>query len=261
MQQQDILANPAGKAARKLRGWRPRRRKIIGLSAGVLILIVCAVSATCWWGYRPVIVLAGGLSLLSISFMTVVYRITWPEMDNPFRRDRNVYRQAAALENVSALLDGLPENYAVLHDVNTGRGSIDHLAFRRDGAVFLMETRSHGGRSTSKDVQQPRHGQLLEKDFSRQTLDHIGWLERFLKAHAVFEPRVHAAIVFTDVLVEKHSSENRIDVLDASCLKQWLEQGPGNSRAAAILWPQVENFKNELAASDSMRLACQPLLR
>ncbi len=32
-----------------------------------------------------------------------------------------------AEEKIGALLDGLAENYAVRHDVNTGQGHIDHL--------------------------------------------------------------------------------------------------------------------------------------
>jgi hypothetical protein len=255
--QQDIWANPAEKNAHKFGERWLAHRKIVGFSVASLAPMVCAILVAYWWGYRPAIVLAGGLLLFSFSFMTVIHRVARPEMDNPFRRGENLDRETTGEENVGAMLDGLPGNYAVLHDVNAGRGSIGHLVFRQDGAVFLIETRPHARQAG----QLCWNRQSWEKDFNRQTLDHIGWLKQFLKAHAVFEPWIHAAIVLTDAHAEEHLNAGQIDVLDASCLKRWLERARGNPRAAVILWPQVENLKNELMAPDSMHLACQPLLR
>ncbi|HUA67563.1 MAG TPA: nuclease-related domain-containing protein [Candidatus Saccharimonadales bacterium] len=261
MQQQDILANPAFKGARQSGEWWRTPKKIIGLSTVCLVLIVCAVSAAHWWGNRTAIVLTGGLLVFSISFVTVICRIVRSETENPFRGEDNKHARMMEEENVGTLLDALPENYAVLHDVSTGRGKIDHLVFRQDGAVFLIETRSHAGRIIIQGGQLRWNGQPLEKDFTQQMLDNMSWFEKFLKAHAVFEPWIHAAIVFTETHVEKHLNLNQVDVFDVSGLKQWLEQTSGNPRAAVILWPHVEDIKNELAASDSMHLACQPLLR
>ncbi len=263
MQQQDVSANLAGKKTRQLEQRWNTRRKIIGLSAIGLIFIVSTLSVLYLLGNRTSIFQTGGLLLLCVSFliMRTAEHIAGPEMDRLFRREKHARRGAAAEEKIGALLDGLAENYAVRHAVNTGHGTIDHLMFRRDGAVFLIETKSHSGWITRHDRQLRRNGQPLETDFIQQTLNHISWLKKILKARAGFEPWIHAAIVFTDAHVEKHLNLNNVDVFNASHLTRWLERARGNPRASVFLWPQVENLKNELAAPDSIHLACQPLLR
>jgi hypothetical protein len=263
MQQQDVSANLAGRSPRQLEERWNTRRKIIGLSAIGLIFIVSALAVLYFLGNRTSIFQTGGLLLLCVSFliMRTAERIAGPEMDRLFRHEKQARRGAVAEEKIGALLDGLAENYAVQYDVNTGRGKIDHLVFRRDGAVFLIETRSHSGWITRHDSQLLRNGQPLEEDLIQQTLDHISWLKKFLKTRAGFEPWIHAAIVFTGAHVEKHLNLNNVDVFNASQLNRWLERARGNPRASMFLWPQVENLKNELAAPDSIHLACQPLLR
>jgi hypothetical protein len=263
MQQQDVSANLAGRSPRQLEERWNTRRKIIGLSAIGLIFIVSALAVLYFLGNRTSIFQTGGLLLLCVSFliMRTAERIAGPEMDRLFRHEKQARRGAVAEEKIGALLDGLAENYAVQYDVNTGRGKIDHLVFRRDGAVFLIETRSHSGWITRHDSQLLRNGQPLEEDLIQQTLDHISWLKKFLKTRAGFEPWIHAAIVFTGAHVEKHLNLNNVDVFNASQLNRWLERARGNPRASVFLWPQVENLKNELAAPDSIHLACQPLLR
>jgi hypothetical protein len=263
MQQQDVSANAAGKSTSELGERWHIRRKIIGISAVGLIFIVSAFSVLYFLGNGTSIFQTGGLVLLSVSFliMKAVERVAGPDMDKLFQREKPARRGAVTEEKIGALLDGLAENYTVRHDVNTGRGNIDHLVFRRDGAVFLIETISHSGWITRHDRQLRRNGQPLEEDFLQQTLENISWLKKFLKARAGFEPWIHAAIVFTDAHVEKHLNLNNVDVFNASQLTRWLERARGNPRASVFLWPQVENLKNELAAPDSIHLACQPLLR
>lgn len=261
MNRQVLAENLAGKSTRQLAERRREHRKIIGWSAIGLVFAVGVVLVTRLWGYHPSVFQSSGLLLSVILFAIAVDRIVVPKMDRLFRREGNAHRGTVAEERIGAVLDGLPRNYAVRHDVNTGRGNIDHLVFRRDGAVFLIETQSHSGRITRQDGQLRRNGQLLEKNFVRQTLDQVSWLKQFLKARAGFEPWIHAAIVFTDAHVEKNLHLNHVDVFQASDLSRWLERAGGNPRAAVMLWPQVESLKNQLAAPDSIRLAWQPLLR
>jgi Nuclease-related domain len=205
----------------------------------------------------------GGLLLLCVSFliMKAAERVAGPEMDKLFRRERRAHRGALAEEKIGALLDGLAENYVVRHDVTTSHGNIDHLVFRRDGAVFLIETKSHSGWITRHDNDLRRNGQSLEKDFIRQTLNGVSWLKQVLKGRAGFEPWIHAAIVFPNAHVEKNLRLKNVDVFNARHLTRWLERAQGNPRASVFLWPQVESLTQGLAEPDSMHLATQPLLR
>jgi hypothetical protein len=261
VKRQDVPTNLAGKSARDLGERRREHRKIIGFSAIGLALAIGASFLTYLCGYHPSVFQTSELLLLVILFVIAFDRIVVPKMDELFRREVKAHQGARAEEKVGAMLDGLAKNYAVRHDVNTGWGNIDHLVFRRDGAVFLIETKSHSGRITKLDGQLRRNGQFLEKDFIKQTLDNVSWLKKFLKGRAGFEPWIHAAVVFTDAHVEKHLTLNHVDVFNASFLTRWLERARGDPRAAVILWPQVGNLKNELAAPASIHLASQPLLR
>jgi len=263
MQQQDVSTNLAGRSARQLAERWQTRRKIIGLAAIGLIFIVSVLTVLYFLGNRTSMFQTGGLLLLSVSFliMKAVERFAGPEMDKLFRRERRAQRGALAEEKIGTLLDGLAENYAVQHDVSTGHGNIDHLVFRRDGAVFLIETKSHSGWITRQDDELRRNGQSLEKDFIQQTVANVAWLKKNLKARAGFEPWIHAAIVFTSAHVEKNLKLKNIDVFNARYLSRWLERAQGNPRASVFLWPQVASLKNNLAESDSIHLACQPLLR
>jgi len=261
--QQDVSANLAGKSARQLGERWHTRRKIIGLAAIGLIFIVSVLAVLYFLGNRTSMFQTGGLLLLSVSFliMKTAERIAGPEMDKLFRRERRAHQGALAQEKIGALLDGLADNYTVRHDVNTGQGNIDHLVFRRDGAVFLIETKSHSGWITRHDDELRRNGQSLEKDFIQQTLNNVSWLKHVLKARAGFEPWIHAAIVFTDAHVEKHLRLNNVDVFHARDLTRWLERAQGNPRASIFLWPQVESLTHSLDEPDSIHLASQPLLR
>ncbi len=263
MEQQDVSENLAGKSTRQLGERWHTRRKIVGLSAIGLIFIVSALSVLYFLGNRTSMFQTGGLLLLCVSFliMKAAERIAGPEMDRLFRREQRAHRGAVAEEKIGALLDGLAEIMRCSMTSHTGRGNIDHLVFRGDGAVFLIETKSHSGWITRQDDELRRNGQPLEKDFIRQTLDNVSWLKNCLKARTGFEPWIEAAIVFTDAHVEKHLSLKNVDVINARYLARWLERARGNPRASVFLWPQVENLKKELAAPDSIHLASQPLLR
>lgn len=263
MQQQDVSANLAGRSARQLGERWQTRRKIIGLAAIGIIFIVSVLSVLYFLGNRTSMFQTGGLLLLSVSFliMKAAERIAGPEMDKLFWRERRAHRGALVEEQMGTLLDGLAKTYTVQHDVNTGPGKIDHLVFRRDGAVFLIETKSHSGWITRHDDELRRNGQSLEADFIQQTLENVAWLKKALKTRTGFEPWIHAAIVFTDAHVEKHLKLKNVDVFNARYLIRWLDRAHGNPRASVFLWPQVESLKNDLAASNSIHLACQPLLR
>jgi hypothetical protein len=263
MQQQDVSANLAGKSTRQLEeGWHTRR-KIIGFAAIGLIFIVSVLSVLYFLGNRTSMFQTGGLLLLCVSFliMKVAERVAGPEMDKLFGREQRVPRGALTGEKIGTLLEGLVGNYAVQHDVNTGHGNIDHLVFRGDGAIFLIATKPLSGWITRHGDELRRNGQALEEDFIRQTLEHVSWLKKILKARTGFEPWIHAAVVFTNAHVEKHLNLKKVDVFNARDLTRWLERARGNPRASVFLWPQVGSLRNELAAPDSIHLACQPLLR
>ncbi|HEY5297067.1 MAG TPA: nuclease-related domain-containing protein [Verrucomicrobiae bacterium] len=148
----------------------------------------------------------------------------------------------------------------VYHDLKTDCGNIDHLAIRKDGAVFLIETKSHFGKIIKQNGELRRNGKSFEKNFISQTHKNIFWLKDLLKTRLGYEPWIHAVIVFSNGHVEPHLKIKGVAVINVSFLSEWMRRQPGNAKAAATLWPEVENLKNELSSFAPNRLARQPAL-
>src|SRR4051812_28271078 len=100
-----------------------------------LVALTCVVSAGLLTG-----VIAGFRSgtfllaeLVAIAAVVAIDRFGYPIVD---RWDRG----ASGEEHVGAILNALSdEGWIVVHDVDTGRGNIDHVAVGRAG-IFTIET-------------------------------------------------------------------------------------------------------------------------
>jgi hypothetical protein len=120
-------------AGQHVREWT-RRTALRGLVAiGGVLLIGVAVGVAA--GFTSWTFIVAELAVLIA--LVAIDRQVVPIVD---RRDRG----ATAEEYVGALLEQLvPEGWRVLHDVNTGRGNVDHVVLG-PGGVFTVETKSHG---------------------------------------------------------------------------------------------------------------------
>jgi hypothetical protein len=166
------------------------------------------------------------------------------------RREQQAVRGAEAEEMVGAILNRLPPGHQVFHDVPAPHGNIDHLVFRRDGAVFVIETKSHRGDVTLDHCELRRDHRPFEKDFIRQTLENVSWLKKFIATHLGFEPRwIHAAIVFTRAHVPSRCQLSRVNILRPVYLERWLNKQPGDAEAALKLWPRRASLEEFLGKS------------
>jgi hypothetical protein len=95
-------------------------------------------------------------------------------------REQQAIRGAKAEEAVGAILNRLPGNHRVLHDVPKQFGNIDHLVFREDGAIFLIESKSHHGEVTVRNDELRRDGRSFERDLVSQTLSGVSVAEEIL---------------------------------------------------------------------------------
>lgn len=210
-------------------------RRTIRLKIGLLGLVML-VDALLTYLWLPIVV---GFPLAMLGFWTVNhYFIGW--MDLASRREQDAVRGAEAEETVGAVLDRLPD-CVVIHDVRKKNGdkkygNIDHVVFRRDGAVLLIETKSHRGTVT----------EARASNFLNQTHQNIYWLRDFLKARFHFEPWINAAIVFPNANVRVRRPLRGVDVVGASYLERWISKVRGNPQLAQRLWPEMEQIKTAL---------------
>jgi Holliday junction resolvase-like predicted endonuclease len=158
-------------------------------------------------------------------------------MDLLFKREGDARRGAEAEDTVGAFLNRLPaDSHVVLHDIPAQYGNIDHIVFRKDGAVLLVETKSHKGRIDERRA----------NEFVPQTHRNLYWLSDFLKPHCDGKPWVSAAIVFPNAFVSVRRSLRGVDVVNLGFLEGWMKKQPGNAQIARSLWPRMEQVKQEL---------------
>ena len=170
-----------------------------------------------------------GLLTCVVAFVALD-RLVDPLLDRLIFREQQAARGARAEEIVGAILNRLPNNRKVLHDVTTNCGNIDHLVTRNDGVMFLIETKSHRGRVTIERGELRLNRRPFEKDILKQTQGNVYWLRDYLKKHFGIEPWIHAAIVFTNARVPRHCELQNVHVINVTYLERWIARQPGANR-------------------------------
>ena len=94
------------------------------------------------------------------------------------KEEKRAIRGARSEEKIGDMLTELSEDYLVLHDIDSPYGNIDHVVFSKRNGVFLIETKSHGGKVTVEGRTLLVNGKLPEKDFIAQALQNSFWLKK-----------------------------------------------------------------------------------
>lgn len=238
----------AGSSTREMARQRYGQRVVFALKiiAAMLFLVSCLFYLSQNNSRIPVSYALGATLFLAAAYLAI-YKFANHEAVYYFRREARANQGAIAEESVGAILDRLPtETHAVFHDVLSRHGNIDHIVFRRDGAIFLIETKSHRGIVTEKAGQLYRDGQDFEKNIVQQTLSNISDLRGLLAAHFKEAPWITAAIVFTSARVPLWCKIKNISVINASYLERWMSKQNGKQSAGAISWALLPELRKVL---------------
>lgn len=114
---------------------------------------------------------------------------------------KKIERGYAAETAVTEILNSLPDDYAVFHNLPSPFGNIDHVVLHRTNTVYLIETKSHGGK-LSADIDKSQiliNGKPTEKDFLKQTLDNTFWLKEYLSQTTGLDLFIVPIIVFPNI--------------------------------------------------------------
>jgi hypothetical protein len=111
-------------------------------------------------------------------------------------------------------------------------GDIDHLVVRKDGAVFLLETKSHVGRIEARNGHLFAGRKTVREGFHFAGQRNVAHARDDLRARYGLTPWVHAAVVFTNAFVEPHSKEGHVDIINISYLERWMGEKPGQPELA-----------------------------
>ena len=236
----EILAeNPAGKGARDM-VWR---RHLMRVCLGLL-----GVTAAFYIHRTGYSITKVSTLLACMAGLVAIDRLLIPVMARLKTREDHASRGAVAEESVGALLDRLPEGWVVLHDVRASFGNIDHLVLRADGAVFVLETKSHHGKVSEDRGELRLNGKPFQKDLIQQMHANVFWLREFLKGRFGIEPWINAAIVFPNASVAVRRPLRGVDVVSLDFLDRWLARARGKPEVARRLQGRIEQLKSELLA-------------
>ena len=245
--------SPGGNPRELGRQRRERRRTTAVVAAIVFILLFAAYLSYLTFGNNP----APQDILLLFGYMVIlvfVTRIMGSVLDYVWQRETRAVDGAIASEKISALLQNLPADHVVLHDLDTGRNVIDHLIFRKDGAIFLIETQPHSGIITEQFGELLRDGRPFEQNILRHTNNNVYWLQQFLKARLGSKLWINSAIVFPEASIEIRGKVKGVQIISAVSLKRWMWRSGGNPYIAAMVWPHIKRVEKELIEQSEKNL-------
>jgi len=219
----------AGKSTREMEMKRYFSRVFLFLLGIAVVGIFYFVSTKIFLSHTKGIFAAIGLFIV-----VVVIKIMFNNID---KADRDIYKLekrarkgAKAEEIVGNILEQLPQGYAVFHDVKSQYGNIDHVVVNKEGAIFLIETKSHHGTVTSNGNSLFINNKLPEKDFISQALNNTFWLKDQIKTYLGEAPYITPIIVFSNAFVRIPSPVKGVFVINKKYLSDLLNRPPDKAK-------------------------------
>jgi hypothetical protein len=222
----------AGKSARAMGDRRLSSMIAWGIVGIVVILAIGYVMS------QPSTFGVSGLGFFALLMLVVIVRnATEGRIDRKSKEARRAYRGAKAEERIEDILNRLDsENYAVFHDVPCAYGNIDHIVLSKQSGVFLIETKSHGGRVKVTDAGLLVNGHPPEKDFVAQALRNALWLRDQIKQVAEIEIWIKPIIVFANAFVEFGPPIKNVEVINKKFLLNKLQRNLRPNPLNEKLW-------------------------
>jgi hypothetical protein len=149
------------------------------------------------------------------------------------KRAKQAEKGAAAEERVSKKLTSLPEEYRYFNGIDFDSFDIDHVVVG-PGGVFLVETKSHGGRITAVGDELLLNGARPTKNFLNQTWRQTRNLEGFLYRLTSKKWKIIPVLCFTNAFVGIRRPVKGIDVVSIGFLSKYLLRQPESLSAEEI---------------------------
>jgi hypothetical protein len=187
------------------------RRLAARVLAAIVTLVAVGAAVGLLFGFDGLPFAAAEIA--AIAGLVALDRLALPIVD---RWDRGAYGE----EYVGALLDGLrPAGWLAIHDVDLGRGNVDHIVIG-PGGVLTVETKSHAGRVSVARIDQR---------WLRQAYAEAKAVERLA------DHKVTPLLVFSRAYLDRPVSRQRgVTVLPARMLAGHLERRPPRLSAREV---------------------------
>lgn len=193
-----------------------------------LIVLGCAIGMFFMaWLWMKNVASISSLGLPAVIVLVVAFKFLVNKVDKKAKyvkkRARDATRGAVAEEKVAATMAELPEGFTAFHDLAFNGFNIDHVAVGTAG-VFLVETKSHGGRVTAEGDKLLLNGNAPEKDFINQTWGQAFQLTAFLKAQTGKDFKVKPILCFSMAFVQLRQAVKGVAVVNSKFLNQLLQR-------------------------------------
>ena len=163
----------------------------------------------------------------TLSFYIFFTTSVGKETDEIGKRIKHARKGKRGEEFIGSILEKLPDNYTVIHDIETPYGNVDHIVVGPTG-VFVIETKSHHGRITERNGLLLRNNKPLEKNFIKQVLDNTFYIKEKIKESVGIEAYVKALLVFTNAYVDIKREIANVKIINKSFLLKAIK----NSRTS-----------------------------
>jgi len=232
---------PAGQSTRKMQERHYYRRQLIILAILLVgSLFFFLLGKLCDYVRRPAIFIGLIIGLFLVFKIIMSFLEKYGKKEK--RMEGKYERGAVAEESIGDMLDKLPGENLVLHDVPSRFGNIDHVIISRTKGIILVETKSHRGKITAEGDKLLIDGKPPEKDFIRQTLNNCYWLKEWVKDNLGLEAWVNCVIVFTNGFVTIRGKIKGVWVINAKYFYTCFDR-ISEDRAAALLWEKREKLQ------------------
>jgi hypothetical protein len=133
--------------------------------------------------------------------------------------------EAVSEESVGDLLDALPNNYFVINDFVTKKGTIDYIVVGPKGILTIV-TKDHQGVVTNHGEMLLQDGHPFEKDFIKQAWAQSYSVRDLLAEKEVGTLRPQPVIVFTDADVQVKKRVRGVQIIGVKDIHSFLEGLP-----------------------------------
>lgn len=211
------MARRYGKSGHGARQMGFERELKYAAIAGVMLLLL--------WLWFANIGSMTKLGLPAVIMLVFGFRVAFNELEKKGKhfkkRANDAYRGARAEEKVAERLTSLPEGYVSFHDLAFPGFNIDHIAVG-PGGVFVIETKSHGGKVTNNGASLLLNGQPPEKDFINQTWSQTYHIRDLLKERLGKEIPAKPVLCFSNAFVQVRGAVKGVTVVNGGYLNTFI---------------------------------------
>lgn len=239
-----------GKAGQGAREMAFKRELMVGGIAGVMFLLL--------WIWSKNMASIASLGLPAVIILVIGFKVVVSSLEKKGKhlkkRAKDANKGALSEERIEAKLTALPEEFVSFHDLAFPGFNIDHVAVGPSG-VFVIETKSHGGKVTNNGNQLLLNGSAPDKDFINQTWSQTYHIKNLLKQKLGKEIPVNPVLCFTNAFVQVRGTVKGVSVVNGGYLNTHIaKQKPvlDKSQLAQV----VASLKIETKAQEPDKRLC-----